>query len=202
MARFPLRQAKVLELAEALIAGLTDNPAVYPAPPISTADLQAVLTACREAFDEVVAARAAFEMALTAKNEVLAGLVEKMKKDLRYAENTVDFDDDKLKLLGWSGKRAARYLTTPGQVRSLEAVEQGEDRLLVRWKAPVAGGSVAAYKIQRRPKDAGQWSDIATALKTEAELTGQPRHTDLEYRVIAVNRAGESLPSNTIAVVL
>jgi hypothetical protein len=48
-------------------------------------------------------------------------LVDAMKSDIRYAENTVDFDDDKLKLIGWAGKAAATPLAIPGQVRSLEA---------------------------------------------------------------------------------
>jgi hypothetical protein len=61
---------------------------------------------------------------------------------------------------------------------------------------------VAAYKIQRSVKDSGQWSDIATFLKTKAELIDQPRLTDMEYRVIAINKAGQSPPSNTVTVVL
>jgi len=39
MARFPLKEAEVVALAEAMIMGLTDNVAVYPAPPVSVADL-------------------------------------------------------------------------------------------------------------------------------------------------------------------
>ena len=33
-------------------------------------------------------------------------------------------------------------------------------------------------------------------------VTGQPRGQQLEYRLIAVNLAGESTPSNTVPVVL
>jgi hypothetical protein len=29
-----------------------------------------------------------------------------LKSDIRYAENKVNYDDDKLKLLGWAGKKA------------------------------------------------------------------------------------------------
>jgi len=35
-----------------------------------------------------------------------------------------------------------------------------------------------------------------------ATLVEQPEKTQLEYRVIAVNKAGEGLPSNTVMVVL
>ena len=202
MARFPISQAEVLALAETITAGLNSNTAVYPAPPVPPAELQADLAVYREALDEVVATLAAYEQAVKAKNESLAGLAQKMKTDLRYAENMVSYNDDKLKLLGWSGKRANRSLTAPGQVRSLKTIEQGIDRLTLEWKKPASGGNVAAYKIQRCVKDSGQCSDIATSLKTKAELADQPRLTDMEYRVIALNKAGQSPPSNTVTVVL
>lgn len=43
-----------------------------------------------------------------------------MKGDIRYAENTVDFDDDKLKLIGWAGRKAKTPLVPPGQARLLK----------------------------------------------------------------------------------
>ena len=63
-----------------------------------------------------------------------------MKADIRYAENTVNFDDDKLKIIGWAGRKERTPLAPPGQ--------------------------------------------------------------ELEYRIIAVNKAGEGEPSNTAMVVL
>jgi hypothetical protein len=36
----------------------------------------------------------------------------------------------------------------------------------------------------------------------EAKLTNQPKGAKLEYRVKAINSSGESMPSNTISVVL
>ena len=97
MARFPLQQAAVLQLAETIAAGLAAHPALYPAPPVAAADLSAQLAACRTAFDAVIAARAVYEQALTDKNDQLGRLAEMMKRDLRYAENETGFDDDALK---------------------------------------------------------------------------------------------------------
>ena len=202
MARFPISQADVLALAETIKAGLDSNIAVYPAPPVQSAEFQAELTTYKAALNTVTAALAAYEEALAVKDEALSSLKRKMKKNLRYAENVVSFNDDKLKLLGWSGKRANKGLTVPGQVRSLKTIEQELDRLVIEWKKPASGGKVAAYKIQRCVKGTGKFSDIATSLKTRAELIEQPRLTDLEYRVIALNKAGQSPPSNTVTVVL
>lgn len=51
-------------------------------------------------------------------------------------------------------------------------------------------------------RPAGPWEDAATAVITEATLVEQPRGKELEYRIIAVNKAGDGEPSNTAMVVL
>ena len=85
------------------------------------------------------------------------------------AGNTVDMDDDKLKLLGWGGRKAPTSLQAPGQARHnanrcyrLEAPREGEGRKrglyqasesasetgLSPLSAPTDGGKVATYKIR------------------------------------------------------
>ncbi|NIA07125.1 MAG: hypothetical protein GWP14_05740 [Actinobacteria bacterium] len=125
-----------------------------------------------------------------------------MKTDLRYAENTVDFDDDKLKLIGWAGRKQGTALAVPGQSRLLEAPRQGEGWVFLDWKAPSDGGKPAAYRVIRRERDGGSWEDVATAMLTEVTLVEQPRAKELEYQIIAVNKAGEGEASNTVMVVL
>ena len=82
----------------------------------------------------------------------------------------------------------------------LEASKQGKGWVFLGWKAPVEGGKPKAYKVQRRSGD--NWQDIATAILTEATLVDQLEKTELEYRVIAVNKAGDGQPSNTVMAVL
>ena len=65
-----------------------------------------------------------------------------------------------------------------------------------------AEDTVASYKIERRERPTGDWVLISVAIETEATLTNQERGKDWEYRVFAVNRAGDGAPSNTVAVVL
>ena len=153
--------------------------------------------------DTALAAAAAAEAATTTKDEALEALTDAMKTDLRYAENTVNFDDDKLKLIGWSGRRTPRALSPPGQPRLLEAPRQGEGWVFLDWKPPADGGRPAAYTIERRAGGVDDhWQAVATAIETEATLVDQTRGPELEYRIIAVNKAGESPSSNSVEVVL
>ena len=205
MARFPRTEAEIVALAQAMVSGLTGTeglPNVYPSPPVAPAELTALINAYTTARNAAIAAQAAAEEATTAKDEALEDLADAMKSDIRYAENTVDFDDDKLKLIGWAGRKAATPLAPPGQARLLEAPKQGEGWVFLDWKAPIDGGAPAAYKIMRRERPAGLWEDAATAVITEATLVEQPRGKELEYRIIAVNKAGDGEPSNTAMVVL
>jgi len=149
-----------------------------------------------------VAAQAAAEQATTDKGEAFDNLVDAMKSDIRYAENTVDYDDDKLKLIGWAGRKQQTPLAIPGQTRLLEAARQGEGWVFLDWKAPSDGGKPAAYKVMRRERDGGTWASIATAMITEVTLVDQPRAKELEYQIIAVNKAGDGEPSNTVMAVL
>ncbi|MBA7506223.1 hypothetical protein ES706_04904 [subsurface metagenome] len=205
MARFPITEADVLALAQAMVSGLTGaegSPNVYPSPPVAPAELTALISAYTTAKNAAIAAQAAAEQATADKDDALEDLVDAMKSDIRYAENTVDFDDDKLKLIGWAGRKAAAPLAVPGQGRLLEAPRQGEGWVFLDWKKPTVGGSVSAYKVMRRERPAGLWAETATAVISEATLVEQPRGKELEYRIIAVNKAGDGEPSNTAMVVL
>jgi len=125
-----------------------------------------------------------------------------VKSDIRYAENMVDFSDNKLKLIGWAGKKAPTALQPPGQTRLLEAPKQGAGWVFLDWKKPADGGTVSAYKVMRRERPEGPRQEVATAVISEATPVEQPTGKELEYRIIAVNKAGDGEPSNTAMVVL
>ena len=202
MAVFPKREAEILALAQNMATGLVTAAADFPAPPVSAADLAALLGSAHEAADDAVATRAQAEQVTAVKEAAMDELIGAMRADLRYAEDAVNFDDAKLSALGWGGKKSKTPLSPPGQARSLEAPRQGEGWVFLDWKAPAEGGTVAAYRIERRERPAGDWALVEMATDSEATLLNQERAKDLEYRVIATNKAGAGDPSNTTAVVL
>ncbi len=202
MPGFPKREPDIMALAERLYIGLKDNAAEFPSPPVSWTGLGLRKGVFRTKRNDAIAAKAAAEQTIADKDAAIEELIDALKSDIRYAENTVNFDDDKLKLIGWSGNQTPTALIPPGEVRQLEAPKQGDGWVFLDWKQPAEGGRVNAYKIQRRQRPEGAWQDVATAIETEATLVEQPKGKELEYRVIAINKSGEGSPSNTVMAVL
>ena len=191
-----------MALAERLVSGFRSNLALFPAMPVSWIALSIKKSTFRARRSDAIAAQAAAEQSIADKDGALEQLTDALKSDIRYAENTVNFDDDKLKLIGWSGKETPTTLAPPGETRQLEAPKQGDGWVFLDWKQPAEGGKVSAYKIQRRERPEGAWQDVATAIETESTLVDQPKGAELEYRIIAINKSGEGSPSNTVMAVL
>ncbi len=170
MPRFPKNQADIVALAWLLRTGLKDNLAIFPAPPVIWAGIGIRRTRFVNARGIALAARATAEAAFTAKDEALQELIEAMKADIRYAENTVDFDDDKLKLIGWAGKKAKTSLTPPGQVRMLEAPKH-------RSREPVG-----SFSIGNNPQTAANPPHIKSSAASMAIGKISPRRYSLKLR--------------------
>lgn len=200
--KFPREEAKVLELARKLADGLAVNTELFPHPPFPAQEIEAGLKECEAALDGVTATRAAWRESVAHKDDVFDRLEARMKKDLRYAEDTVDHDDARLARLGWTGRHAPVPLAVPGQVRSLQVTAQGEGWLSLDWKEPADGGKAATYRIERRAAEAGGWTLVEIAMEPSARVDGQARGTRLEYCIVAVNKAGRGEPSNTVTMVL
>nr|VFJ43391.1 MAG: hypothetical protein BECKDK2373B_GA0170837_100551 [Candidatus Kentron sp. DK]VFJ58675.1 MAG: hypothetical protein BECKDK2373C_GA0170839_10677 [Candidatus Kentron sp. DK] len=202
--RFPVKENDVFALGEKLHSGLKNNTDTYPDPPVPVEVLGATLKEYMAVKEEETANRAALEASVQKKNAVLETLSDEMRKEIRYAENRVDFDDAKLKQLGWGGRKTKTALQEPGQVLSLRVVRQGDGRITLAWKAPGNGGAVAAYQVQRLERLAanGSWIGAGMAMGTETTLENQERGKEFEFRTVAVNKAGEGEPSNTVMAVL
>jgi hypothetical protein len=202
MAEFPEREADIARLAHDIASGLAAHPDDFPAPPFGPEEIQQSIAEYNTVREAAIQASANAQQGTSAKNEALTALVDKMKMNLRYAENVTGSDNGKLQLLGWGARRRGSANDVPGQARTLEVVREGGDWVHLDWKEPADGGQVGAYKIQRRRRDAGGWSDVGMAMESETMLNNQEPGVEFEYHVIAANKAGEGKPSNIVRVVL
>ena len=206
MPNFPKREADAIALADAMIAGYQSNAAVFPHADVP--GLQALRTGYQTAKNAQVDAEAKALLMTEGKDEALVALEIQMKVQLRQSEVDTADDAQKLGLIGWGPKALAQPSNPPGQPRDLDPVIQGPTTLFLDWKppAPGPGGRVRTYMIERREQVSGgafnEWHQVAIALDSEITLTDQPRTVQLEFRVIAVNNGGNSVPSNTADVVL
>ena len=202
MAHFPTREAEILALAQSVITGMAENPD-FPSSPISTSELRNLRDAVISASDAQVFAKAAAEQATETKHAALEELIVALKTILHYAEDAVHGNDAKLSAIGWSGLAPLTPLVPPGQPLELTAAEQGEGWLHLTWRHSAEGGYASLYRIERRePTDGAAWVLAEAVVETEVTLDNQVRGKTWEYRVIAANKAGQSGPSNTVAVVL
>jgi hypothetical protein len=202
MARFPNREADVAALAGNVIIGLTEYAEDFPAPPIPAADLKTALDGYLASRDQASVADGAAADAHGQKNDALGTLVDSLRADLRYAEEAVKHDGEKLRKLGWGARRPPTSLEPPGQARTLEAKRQGPGWVYLDWKEPSEGGAVAAYRVESRTKMGGEWQLVSMTIESQVVLADQERGVDLDFQVVGVNRAGKGEPSNIISAIL
>ena len=200
--RFPLAEAEIVVLSRSIAGGLTNHPDKFPRPPAVPETLNTALAAFQSLKMAAINAQAAALEATAAKREALEELITLMKGDLRYAEMITQRDDTLLKFLGWSAPRPRVPQPAPGQPGNLIVADLTETHLTLRWQVPSTGGRVLAYGIHRRPRTENTWREVATALEPTATLTDQPRDVELEYRVVAMNRSGSGMGSNSVRVKL
>ena len=90
-------------------------------------------------------------------------------------------------------------------MRRLEIAAAGPQGVRLRWQPPQDGGPAAAYRVQRRSSAAPCWRDAAgttgtTVLVCPAAGVERKAGGTVEYRVLAVNRAGTGEASNVVTV--
>lgn len=192
-----------------MIAGITEHPADFPH--CDTAVLEAARLDFLNAGNSLVAANAEVARAARVKKEAFGKLQTAMKQQIKLAQ--VDCSDSpvKLGLIGWGPRREAEAIDPPGQPLDLRLCNTSNDTLALRWRKPTRDPHrpIHCYQVYRRevkPSSNGDgWHPAGTAMENEITLKHEPTDSPLrrvEYRVTALNRSGESVPSNTITVVL
>ena len=202
MATFPTKEADILLLGQAMMSGLTAHTDVYPDPPVIPGSLSAQLNGLISKLNEVREALAAYEALVAEKDSLLAALSNAMRDDLRYAELVTHMNDDLLKLIGWSAHKEKTPLAPPDQALDLTAPEEGPGWVRLVWKKPSTGGAVQEYRVERSPIGSQTWVLMGISYVTSLRLDGQDRGVELQYRVVASNKAGLANPSNVVTVVL
>ena len=94
-----------------------DNNPTFPQTPVHPMLVRTKKLIYQSRHNTFMAARAAAESAVADKDTAIEELTDALKSDIRYAENTVNFVDDKLKLIGWAGKEAGSCFVAKSLLR-------------------------------------------------------------------------------------
>jgi len=217
MAQFPLSESHILKLAEQIRSGIAASPELFVHPPVEPDDLGDRIAAFWAARARINQARTRLQEALKEKDRILIELKRGMKQDLRYAEIMAGTNPESLKRIGWSPRRSRRSMQSPGQPMllrmELRHSTSGKGRSKVGtvrlyWKPPITGGKAAGYLVQRRLRRADPingadkansgWTLIDSVMNVETFVPMELLAAGNEFRVLAINRAGESRPSNAV----
>jgi hypothetical protein len=206
MPKFPKTEAEVVALAETMVAGYTAHAADFPS--VTVATLTTVLNTYKTNRQSQENAKSQAQIATVTKDEKLDALVELMKNDLKLSEVDVVADPEKLYEIGWGPRQDPQPIQAPGSPTDLHPIAEGQGTLWLEWEKPPVDVNrpVRNYIIERRQQaeggEFGAWTLVQTTYDCEINLTEQPVEIRVEYRVKASNEAGESMPSNTVSVVL
>ncbi len=204
MPKFPTKEVDIASLAYTMIMGYFAHMSQFPSvsPTLLFGKRRDYITA-RKARSKTAAAAL---LATEAKDNALQSLSNLMKNCLKKSQVDITNDPQKLALIGWGPKQSPQPADPPGQPRELNCLTQGKGSILLEWNHPASGGAVQNYIVEKRDllqdNVFSSWRLVGTALNTTICLTCQQQAVQLEYHVKAVNKADESIPSNTVAVVL
>ncbi len=208
MAVFPKSETNVLALAGQMISGLNEHSSLYPSVSVEAlTNLSMAYTECNNAINAQDSARAAAKNATIAKNDRQSELEEQMHKILYLAEHDCMNTPGNLDYIGWSQRKPGSPLNPPDQPTHLTPSYEGPGILSLNWRKGPNGGSVSNYRIERSDQPAGggvpgPWTLLTTSFTENVTLQNQPRGIEMQYRIVATNAAGDSLPSNIATVVL
>jgi hypothetical protein len=202
MPEFPRVEAKILDAARRLIGGMKNEAINSSFMPVPEQNISDMLSDFMEKKAQIVQREAELKQLYIEKKGIFKSLVRAVKRNLKMLANNYGNDEAKMAHFGWGARRKPTPVRLPGQPRVLEATTQGTDWLELDWKQSKEGGKIKFYVVRRRIEAETKWQDVGVFFKTEAKILNQPRKLDMQYIVVAVNRAGESIPSNTVNVVL
>jgi len=207
MPEFPTTEPQIMTLVYQMINGFTLHQADFPHVP---AILRIRLTNTYRSYmftrKTLLIAYSNLRIATKTKNERLGELKNIMKRSLQKAGVDVANNPEKLKLIGWGPPKSdSQPQQIPGQLIDLAVIDKQNGTVTLIWKKPADGGTVYNYIIERRSLDTSRsdnWTLATISYGCRITLANQPKGIKLEYRAIASNLTGQSLPSNTVTITL
>ncbi|CAF1005403.1 unnamed protein product [Adineta steineri] len=89
----------------------------------------------------------------------------------------------------------------PSSPGMLEVKKVGKNHIELAWTSPTddGGAKITGYIIEKKPIGSDQWVKALPYMSVDnnATITDLPENGEVEFRVKAVNKAGESEPSST-----
>lgn len=200
---WPESEDAILDVAEELIRMLRAHPDAFPNPPHSADELQAAVEGFRALQAESDQADSRMLHAYLAGQETLRTLRHEVTQHGADVEVNVLGHPERLSWQGWGGRAGAGEWEPPGAVRDFTVDSTASDWILkLTWRPPADGGPAATYVVQRR-KPRGDWTNRYVDLPgNDCLLLNEPKGIELDYRVVAVNPAGEGEPGEVVTVVL
>jgi titin len=95
----------------------------------------------------------------------------------------------------------AMSASAPGVPRNLDEDGESKDSIDLDWDSPSndGGSDITAYVVEYRKKDASTWSVFSSSVtSSKATVTRLSKDTTYEFRVAAVNSAGQGAYSSTL----
>jgi len=201
MPRFPENEADTIILAQLVANGIKDNPTIFANPPVVATGTLTGITAYHAKNVEIQAKEAEIRLLVQEKNTIY-NVVRRDTRDLiDHAKIIAKGDPAILALVAWGPRADSVALEPPGQSRYFEVIGQGDGYVRTDWKEPIDGGEVAAYNVMRS-EDGENFVIAGTFTISEGAVFEQPTGKKLVYMVVGINRAGESVPSNSVTVTL
>ena len=189
-----------IQYGRRLIAGITDNPTLFPTPNPTVAVLTAETDAMEAAFNDAKAAR------LTAKTltQILEDRVDTFSSAVSqlasYVDNVSNGNPITIERSGFAVRATPTPvgpLPAPTDLQVVASAHPGHADL--RW-ATVYGAK--AYNIERMEDTAeGTWKFMTTTTKREASVNSMVSGKRYRHRVAAFGAAGQSAWSEAVSII-
>ncbi len=201
MSVFPRRENEVIDLAYTMMAGLDSHTEDFPN--VDIVELKDAISEFEVANCSQLNLQSQAIQATTIKKRAYERMVDSMKSSIRQGQLDSLSHPLRITEIGWNLPAKRSALKEPGQPNNLDIRCAGSNTLCLSWDKPKRGGAVGYYIVQRRvmghENSFDSWQLAGTSFDETITLNDQPRQTEIEFRIIATNPTGESLPSNTQA---